>query len=65
MEKNESHKIPLENLADISAGKSSSKSDSLIGIPITCPVPGCGFTCETFGELNIHTRNCHPERLRR
>ena len=27
-----------------------------------CPVPGCGFECGRMTELNLHMRQCHPEK---
>lgn len=34
----------------------------LTRLKVKCPVEGCGFECNTFGEMNRHMRTVHPER---
>ena len=29
---------------------------------VKCSVPGCGFECGRMTELNLHMKQCHPER---
>ena len=56
--------IPLDDLAEISGGLTRSE-EQIRFRSVKCPVAGCDFTCSTFGDMNVHMRNCHPERFGR
>lgn len=47
-------------LANYSGGFSSWLS-GLASLKVHCPVAGCNFECNTFGEMNMHMREDHPE----
>ena len=47
-------------LANYSGGFSAGLNN-LMRLKVHCPVEGCGFECNTFGEMNIHMRHNHPE----
>ncbi len=49
--------LPLESLEDITGGLT--REEQIRFVSVKCPVAGCGFTCSSFGELNIHMRDCH------
>lgn len=49
--------LPLDSLEDITGGLTPEEQIRFAGVK--CSVPGCGFTCSSFGELNIHMRKCH------
>lgn len=51
----------LNDIAGGMGGEFSSNID-LPRLRVRCPVPGCGFDCGTFADMNIHMRTCHPER---
>ena len=47
-------------LANYSGGFSSGLSN-FMRLKVHCPVEGCSFECNTFGEMNVHMKNKHPE----
>ena len=49
--------LSLESLEGITGGLTS--EEQIRFVSVKCPVAGCGFTCSSFGELNIHMRECH------
>ena len=36
--------------------------NNLSRLTVKCPVEGCFFECDTFGEMNLHMKYEHPER---
>ena len=50
-----------EQLGDYTGGLSAGFTD-LLRMRVKCPVEGCNFECNTFGEMNIHMHENHPER---
>ena len=54
--------IPLsEDMLANCAGGFSSGFNDLARLKVHCPINGCNFECNTFGEMNIHMRQNHPE----
>ena len=47
-----------EEMGEVSGGA----ENTLITAMVKCPVNGCGFECNTFGELNKHIREQHLRR---
>ena len=33
----------------------------LTRMKVKCPVEGCNYECNTFGEMNVHMHTHHPE----
>lgn len=50
-----------EELDSLSEDFLESVAGGLPYMDVKCPVAGCGFECNTFGEMNMHMRTAHPD----
>ena len=56
--------LSMDELEKVSGGMSAGEHAVLFS-SVKCPVNGCGFECSSFGELNVHMRTCHTDRIRK
>ena len=50
-----------EHILENYSGGFGSGFNDLTRLKVHCPVAGCDFECNTFGEMNMHMRKDHPE----
>ena len=49
--------LTVDEMAEVSGGFMD-----IMNMKVKCPVNGCGFECDRFGELNRHMREQHSGR---
>lgn len=48
-----------EHILENYSGGIGSGYNALPRLRVKCPVEGCGFECNTFGEMNTHMHQLH------
>ena len=56
-------KLLSEHILKNYSGGVGTGFNDLTRLKVKCPVDGCSFECNTFGEMNVHIRQTHPEIL--